>query len=234
MDDSLKTLKVWNASFGRVVGLGDQGVDAVGAFENVVSDIQGISGDFVSLLALHVCAMASCPLSQNLWVQVDFLPRMSSLLHTITSPRKLVSRVATLRLSHIVLMNISYDESRPPKALMKDRINYVTLQATLREELPKYFVLFEKGLGALVLELARWQRNLFQEINKRWVTFWMGIAKDGGVDGSGASSSDFAETMRMWWERFEEVQQALTNFNIVPVAKVLSPPSHHQGSVTSD
>lgn len=59
VDASLKRLKGWNSGFGTVVGLGTEGVEAVGAFGKVVTGIQERSADFVRkftiLHFLHQC-----------------------------------------------------------------------------------------------------------------------------------------------------------------------------------
>lgn len=53
LEASFRRLKAWNAAFGRVLGLGDEGLEAVGAFGKVVTGMQQLSAEFVSAHGLE-------------------------------------------------------------------------------------------------------------------------------------------------------------------------------------
>ncbi|KIO16166.1 hypothetical protein M407DRAFT_193283 [Tulasnella calospora MUT 4182] len=208
LETVLKRLKNWNAGFGRVTGLGEAGVEAVGAFGKVVQGLQVLSYEF------------------NKTVQTVYLPQLSLLLRTLSSPRILLAHIHTLRHSHVALLNTPY-KTRPPSSLVEASNDYRALRDTLQEELPTFIRLFEKGLAVLLLEFAEWQMRLWREVKERWTSFWIALALEGEGDENVAGiGSNAAETIKIWKERFCEVEEILVGFRTLkPPAKSSSRPS---------
>ncbi|KAG8927188.1 hypothetical protein FRC02_008415 [Tulasnella sp. 418] len=201
-----KKLKAWNACFGNVVGLGEHGVEAVGAFGKVVSGLQTLWTDLDNTL------------------QTVLLPQLSKLIGSLSSPQILLAHMHTLYHSHVTLLNTPYNKSRPPNTLLEASQDFLALRATLREELPLFFFMFEKGLGLILVEFSRWQGRLYREVKDRWMQFWVALAiDDGDANPEGVISgigSGAAETVGIWRERFEEVEEILMSFKTMkrPVA----------------
>ncbi|KAG8880308.1 hypothetical protein FRB97_000921 [Tulasnella sp. 331] len=196
---SLKKLKGWNNAFGEVVGLGEQGVEAVGAFGKVVSGLLTLEKEL------------------DVMINSTLLQQLSSLLKTLSSPRILLTHMHTLRHSHVTLLNTPYHKSRPPSALIEASNDYLALQATLREELPAYIQLFEKGLGVILLEFSKWQKGYWRELRDRWISFWVALAAEGEGNEAGAIAgigSGAEETVKIWWERFEELDGIINGLEI--------------------
>ncbi|KAG8901584.1 hypothetical protein FRC00_006146 [Tulasnella sp. 408] len=206
LETVLKRLKNWNAGFGRVTGLGEAGVEAVGAFGKVVQGLQLLSYEF------------------NKTVQTVYLPQLSLLLRTLSSPRILLAHMHTLRHSHVALLNTPY-KTRPPSSLVEASNDYRALRDTLQEELPTFMRLFEKGLAVLLLEFAEWQMRLWREVKERWTSFWIALAIEGEGDENVAGiGSNAAETIKIWKERFCEVEEVLVGF------RTLTRPPKSQGT----
>ncbi|KAG9009841.1 hypothetical protein FRB94_013543 [Tulasnella sp. JGI-2019a] len=226
---SLKKLKAWNTAFGEVVGLGEQGVEAVGAFGKVVSGLLSLEKELDAMIS------------------GTLLQQLSNLLKTLSSPRILLTHMHTLRHSHVTLLNTPYNKSRPPSALLEASNDYLALQATLREELSAYIQLFEKGLGVVLLEFSKWQKGYWRELRDRWISFWVALAAEGEGNESGAIAgigSGAQETVKIWWERFGELEEIINSLGITaargahrhlrPVEEVPSPLYRMEnGSATS-
>ena len=123
----------------------------------------------------------------------------------------------TLRHSHVTLMNLPYNKSRPHSSLIEASNDYTALRATLRDELPVYIALFEKGVASCIMDLSNWQEILWQEVTKRWIIFWTALASEGEgeVESIAALSAGADETKKVWMERFEVVESAMTQLQIL-------------------
>ncbi|KZS87128.1 Dbl homology domain-containing protein [Sistotremastrum niveocremeum HHB9708] len=126
-------------------------------------------------------------------------------------------------------------KSRPPATLLAASQNYVALNGALGGELPEYVALLERGMGAILGEWRRVQAEFFKDVRGRWGELWLalgvggtaplppsfdGVVADDTSAGNGEgdskrmshSSADIRancaeETVRVWWERFEEVER---------------------------
>ncbi|KAG8990976.1 hypothetical protein FRB90_001524 [Tulasnella sp. 427] len=131
----------------------------------------------------------------------------------------------TLRHSHIALLNTPY-KTRPPSTLVEASNDYRALRDTLQEELPTFIRLFEKGLAVLLLEFAEWQMRLWREVKERWTSFWIALAIEGEGDENVAGiGSNADETIKIWKERFGEVEEVLQGFR-----SLTRPPRNSGGS----
>lgn len=157
-------------------------------------------------------------------MQTVYLPQLSLLLRTLSSPRILLAHMHTLRHSHVALLNTPY-KTRPPSTLVEASNDYRALRDTLQEELPTFIRLFEKGLAVLLLEFAEWQMRLWREVKERWTSFWIALAIEGEGDENVAGiGSNAAETVKIWKERFCEVEEILVGF------RTLNRPPRNHGS----
>ncbi|KIO22630.1 hypothetical protein M407DRAFT_216184 [Tulasnella calospora MUT 4182] len=197
LDTAMERLRNWNAAFGRVTGLELTGIEAVGAFAKVVQGLQVLSYEF------------------NKTVQTVYLPQLSLLLHTISSPRILLAHTHTLHQSHVALLNIPY-KALQPSSLVEASNDYRVLRGTLQEQLPTFVRLFEKGLAALVLEFAEWQMRLWREVKELWTSFWIILATGGEGDLDVAETlHDKAGIVKFWKERYSKVEAILVGFRTV-------------------
>ncbi|KAG8946060.1 hypothetical protein FRC03_001507 [Tulasnella sp. 419] len=197
-----KRLKAWATCFERVIGLNEYPLDAVTAFDKVVSGLQ------------------------TLWVELDntlltvLLPQLSKLITSLSSPQTLLAHLHTLYHSHIILLDTPQNKLRSANAILEASQDFLTLIAILRRELPSFFLMFENGLGLILVEFSRWQSRLYQEAKDRWMQFWIALNVADGESKPEEAIYDLKvgaeKTIEIWRDRFSEVEELLMSFKIMP------------------
>ncbi|KAF8588839.1 hypothetical protein K439DRAFT_1334343 [Ramaria rubella] len=181
--DTLAHLERWSTTFGRVIGLGQpHGSEALDLFTSIVST--QITPIFLSL---------------DTAIQSTLLPKLARLLTTTAQPLLLLEHMHALRPQHLALLDAPISKARPAPALLDASQSYLALDAQLRAELPRYLLLLERGLTACLCQLADWQARFWREVRAQWVELWDAL----GVEGDMAAGA--VDTVRVWWERWEEV-----------------------------
>ncbi|KAI0669533.1 hypothetical protein C8Q78DRAFT_1070654 [Trametes maxima] len=186
------SLDGWAKSFGRVIWMGsDVRSEAFDAFLNLISD---------ELLPV-------CDNSKEL-LEEKVLPNFTQFLHIIDPPLRLLEAMQTLEPLHFGLLNLNISKSRPPPQLLEASQSYVALRAQLFAELPDYLRLLERGIGLCVTRFAQVQYSFYSGMRARWADLWDALKVDEEAN-AGAM-----ETMRVWWERYRDVEIAVMGLNI--------------------
>ncbi|PBK99840.1 Dbl homology domain-containing protein [Armillaria gallica] len=187
-------LRLFSLSFASVIGLNREvQSDSFGAFMTLITNV---------LLPL------TTTLSQRL--TTNLMDPLTDLLNTLTNPLHLLNTLQNTLLplhTHLIHMPLS-QKNRPPPDLIKASNEYLALRAKLAEELPKYVNMAEKVLSGCVIRLARVQEAYWLDAGLAWRDLWDMLS----VEGEDLQTGD---TIRVWWERWEEVDAVLARFRIV-------------------
>ena len=199
----MKQLQRWTVGFGHVLGLTDtQSSDAFDAFLCVIRD-----------KLIPICD------ELNEIIKSQLLQELSKLRDASAAPERLLEAMKTLEPYHYGLLNVNVSKSRPSPQLLEASQSYVALRAQLYAELPKFNVLLEKGILCCITRFAGWQSEFYNEVRDRWGELWDALKVEGEMQG------EAAETLRVWWSRWAEVEACINSLNIVkPLEK-----SHRHG-----
>ncbi|KAI8971021.1 hypothetical protein BD414DRAFT_229297 [Trametes punicea] len=186
-------LDEWAKSFGRVIWMGsDTRSEAFDAFLELISD-----------KLLPVCDEAKASLADKVH------PDLSSFLHSTHAPLRLLEAMRTLEPLHYGLLNLNISKSRPPPQLLEASQSYVALRAQLFADLPQYLKLLDRGVAICILRFATLQESFYARMRETWAELWDALKVDEEAN-QGA-----AETLRVWWGRFADVEIAIQGLNIV-------------------
>ncbi|PIL33688.1 hypothetical protein GSI_04312 [Ganoderma sinense ZZ0214-1] len=190
----ISALNEWAQTFGRVIWMDpeDERSEAFDAF-------------------LEVIGKSLLPLCEELKqvIKGDLLHTVTSLSDTMVAPVRLLEAMHTLEPLHYGLLNLNVAKSRPPPQLLEASQSYVALRAQLFAELPTYLELLDRGMAACITKLAVFQRYFYTGLRNRWGDLWDALKVDEEAN-QGAE-----ETLRVWWDRFAEVQDHFSGLNIV-------------------
>ncbi|KIJ51253.1 hypothetical protein M422DRAFT_776540 [Sphaerobolus stellatus SS14] len=195
--DMISHMERWSVNFGRVIGLGQpHGSEALDLFTEI------IAGQITPL-----------------WVALDsaihatLLQKFARLLATTKQPLLLLEHLHALRPQHHQLLDLPISKNRPPNSLVEASQSYLALEVQLRDELPRYIGLLERGFTSCVGQFADWQSRFFREARARWVELWDALGVEGDM------SAGAAGTITVWWERWEEIDALASRLSIVKVRR---------------
>src|SRR6185437_17076887 len=100
------------------------------------------------------------------------------------------------------LLNIPYSKSRPPPSLVNASQAYLALASAVREEVPVFLVLLEKGVGRVIVAWAKAQEEYWRNVRDVWLSLWNAL----GMFDVNPETFGAEECIRIWWERFEEIE----------------------------
>ena len=191
--DFISQLERWSATFGRVIGLGQSshGSEALDLFIDIVTS--QISPIWISL---------------DTAIQTTLLPKLARLLATTAQPLLLLEHMHALRPQHIQLLEAPVSKTRPPNSLVEASQSYLALEAQLRTELPKYIQILERGFTVCLGQFTEWQARFWKEIRAQWVELWDALSIEGDM------TAGAADTVKVWWERWEEIDAAAGRLGI--------------------
>ncbi|KAH9846508.1 hypothetical protein C2E23DRAFT_743988 [Lenzites betulinus] len=194
--ESVRALTValdeWAQGFGRVIWMAsDVRSEAFDAFLGLISNE-----------LIPVCDMAKESIDE------DVLPELDEFKQTADPPLRLLEAMHTLEPLHYGLLNLNIAKSRPPPQLLEASQSYVALRAQLFADLPQYLKLLDKGIALNILRFARVQGQFYADMRARWADLWDALKVDEEAN-VGA-----VETLRVWWERYREVEVAIHDLNI--------------------
>ncbi|KAF8515335.1 hypothetical protein BU17DRAFT_51746 [Hysterangium stoloniferum] len=190
--DTITQLERWSITFGRVIGLGQShGSEALDLFTEIVAS--QITPTWVSL---------------DLAIQGTLMPQLTRLHSTTRKPLLLLDHMHALRLQHLQLLDMPISKGRPPNSLVEASQAYLALDVQLRAELPRYIEILEMGFTVCLKQFADWQARFWREVRAHWVELWDALGVDGDM------SAGAPETLRVWWERWEEIDAAAAALGI--------------------
>jgi len=193
--DGVGHLGHWATGFGRVIGLGPHhGSESLTAFGDVVEE------QILSLWADLDVALHSV-----------LVPQLCAMVATASGPHILLAHLRDLRPNHDALVHTPYAKTKPTPAQLEMEAEYGAISAQLRAEMPRYLELMERGLALAVRRFAMWQATFWGEVAMRWAALWEAL----GVEGEGDANTGAAETVRVWWERWEEVERMVGELALV-------------------
>ncbi|PCH35656.1 hypothetical protein WOLCODRAFT_133926 [Wolfiporia cocos MD-104 SS10] len=188
----MEHLSSWSKSFGQVIGVAEADSEAFDAFLQVVTtDLFAICEEYDQQIEDH------------------YLTELTKLVDSTLAPLRLLEAMKTLEPLHFGLLNLNQSKSRPPPQLVEASQSYVALRAQLASELPRYLALLHRGITLCVVQFATWQAKLFEHLRDRWLVLWDALKVEGEMN-AGA-----AETLRVWWGRFADVEENVFGLNIV-------------------
>lgn len=186
-------LRKWTVSFGQVIGVSaDQHSEAFDTFLVVVQD-----------RLLPMCERLEKMIHDQLFVQLGRLTDSTS------APERLLEAMRTLEPMHYGLLNVNVSKSRPPPQLLEASKSYVALRAQLFTELPQYLQLLHRGIVACVIQFTAWQSEFWHGVREKWSELWDALKVEGELQGAAM------ETLKLWWDRFGQVDASVADLNIV-------------------
>lgn len=186
-------LRKWTVSFGQVIGVsGEVQSEAFDAFLTVIQ-----------YHILPVCEKLDGVIHDQLFAQLGRLTDSAS------APERLLEAMRTLEPLHYGLLNLNLSKSRPPPQLLEASQSYVALRAQLFAELPKYLELLHRGIVSAIMQFAAWQAELWEAVRDKWAELWNALKVEGEMQG------EAAETLKVWWSRFANVEASVAGLNIV-------------------
>ena len=202
MKHLMASLYVWANAFGQVIGISpDSASEAFDAFRMVLrAQIIPVCEDLGKV------------------VRDRLLPQLSLLVDSMHDPLKLLEAMHTLEPLHYGLLNLDVSKSRPPASLLEASQSYVALRGQLFVELPQYLAMLHKGITASVIQLSTWQTAFYKDTHAHWGELWDALRVE-----EDSSISSAPETVRIWWERFSVMEDALSELGILKRLRVPVP-----------
>ena len=216
MQTSLVALRQWGITFGAVLGLTpspsslnpDLLPDSPSgqAIDTADPEVRSEAYDAFTLL------LSSLPLlceEFDEWRRDAFNNMLSEFKAMLEPPKKLLQAMHTLAPLHTALLHVAPSKARrPAQALLTASQSYLALRSALAAELPCLLSHLNRASGLVVRILAEKQANFYCIIEEQWAELWDALR----VDGEGCSGAE--ETLRVWWERWSEVE-GLSSLKIV-------------------
>ncbi|KAH8110448.1 hypothetical protein DFH11DRAFT_1803816 [Phellopilus nigrolimitatus] len=197
-------LRAWAVDFGKTIGINDeQPSEAFNAFLDVID-------------------MRLMPLCQELdeVVAKELLPELAGLLDTSKAPTRLLTAMRSLEPLHYSLLNLNYSRHRPPPTMLEASQNYLALRGQLASDLPKYLELLDKGIVMCIRQFARRQTDFWSSVRDQWGTLWDCLRMEG------ETNAGCEETLKLWWNRYSEVDDAISKLTLLKRDK--PPLKHHR------
>ncbi|EIN06441.1 Dbl domain-containing protein, partial [Punctularia strigosozonata HHB-11173 SS5] len=208
---SLAGLRQWALGFARVIGLADDAESESEAFDAFLAVV---GGRLVPLGATFDGVLRR-----------ELLVDAARLVDATRNPLRLLDALHTLEPLHYGLLNMTIGpKSRPPPALLEASQSYVALREQLLQELPDYTALLHRGIVSVVLKFAHWQAEFWGDVHIKWGELWDALR----IEDEANNGAD--ETIRVWWNRFAEVEGDVNMLNIVNPQKLHEDPRltyHH-------
>ncbi len=115
----------------------------------------------------------------------------------------------SLEAPHFSLLNLHYSKSRPPPALIEASQNYLALRSQLNSELPAYLKLFDAGVVRCIRLFARRQTEFWVTVRDQWAKLWNCLRMEG------ETNAGCEETLRLWWNRYSEVDERVGKLSLL-------------------
>ncbi|KAI6145479.1 hypothetical protein BKA82DRAFT_995591 [Pisolithus tinctorius] len=218
MEVSLFALRQWGIAFGAVLGLTpspsalnpDLIPDSPSGQAIDTSDPEVRSEAYDAFTSLLSSLPPLCDVFDER-LRERFIPVLCELKAMLEPPKKLLSAMHALTPLHAALLHTPFSPSkgrRPAQALLTASQSYLALRSALAAELPLLLSALKRATALAVRILADEQANLYVMIADRWAELWDALR----VDGERCGGSE--ETLRVWWERWSEVEERLPKLKI--------------------
>lgn len=211
MRHALVALWQWGITFGAVLGLTPSPsvlLDATTSADE--PDIEGRSEAYDAFTLLLASLPGLCAdLEQEL--QKLFIPLLCNLKAMIEPPTKLLNAMRSLEPLHVALLHTPFSPTKSRRhapALLTASQSYLALRSALSAELPVLLKAMNKATGLAVRIIAEQQAAFYASVGERWAELWDALR----VDGERCGAAE--ETLRVWWERWGDVEARLSVMRI--------------------
>ncbi|KAF8557908.1 hypothetical protein OG21DRAFT_1456688 [Imleria badia] len=238
MRHALVALWQWGMTFGAVLGL-TPSPSALDASKSVEPDAEGRSEAYDAFTLLLASLPGLCAdLEQEL--QKSFIPLLCNLKAMMEPPTKLLHAMHSLEPLHAALLHAPFPPSKRRSAptLLTASQSYLALRSALSAELPILLRAMNKATGLAVRIIAQQQSVFYASVGERWAELWDALR----VEGERCGGAE--ETLRVWWERWGEVEVRLSVMKrdgpreVVgrerPTRRSTAPPSALQGATSPE
>ncbi|KAF8131885.1 hypothetical protein EV363DRAFT_1398292 [Boletus edulis] len=207
MRHALVALWQWGITFGAVLGLTPSPsvtLDGSRSVDDLDGEGRSEAYDAFTLLLASLPGLCT-DLEQEL--QKSFIPLLSNLKTMMEPPTKLLHAMHSLEPLHVALLHTPYSPSksrRPAPALLTASQSYLALRSALSAELPILLRAMNKATGLAVRIVAERQAAFYSSVGERWAELWDALK----VEGERCGAAE--ETLRVWWERWGDVEVRLS------------------------
>lgn len=218
MQVTLFALRQWGITFGAVLGLTpspsalnpDLMPDSPSGQAIDTSDPEVRSEAYDAFTGLLSSLPPLCDTFDER-LRESFIPVLCELKAMLEPPKKLLSAMHALTPLHNALLHAPFSPSkgrRPAQALLTASQSYLALRSALAAELPLLLSAMNRATSLAIRILADEQANLYAMIADQWAELWDALR----VEGERCGGSE--ETLRVWWERWSEVEERLPKLKI--------------------
>ena len=203
---ALVALWQWGITFGAVLGLTPSASLLEPSKSADEADAEGRSEAYDAFTLLLASLPGLCAdLEQEL--QKSFIPLLVNLKAMMEPPTKLINAMHSLEPLHVALLHTPFSPSKSRRhapTLLTASQSYLALRSALSAELPILLRGMNKATGLAVRIIAEQQSGFYTSVGERWAELWDALR----VEGERCGGAD--ETLRVWWERFGEVEARLS------------------------
>ncbi|KAG8220518.1 hypothetical protein J3R82DRAFT_3221 [Butyriboletus roseoflavus] len=210
MRHALVALWQWGITFGAVLGLtpSPSVLEASNSVDEL--DAEGRSEAYDAFTVLLAGLPSLCAdLEQEL--QKSFIPLLCNLKAMMEPPTKLLNAMHSLEPLHVTLLHTPFSPTksrRPAPTLLTASQSYLALRSALSAEMPILLRAMNKATGLAVRIIAERQGAFYASIGERWAELWDALR----VEGERCGGSE--ETLRVWWERWGDVDAQLSTMRV--------------------
>lgn len=207
MRQALVALWQWGMTFGAVLGLTPSPsvlLDRSKSADELDAEGRSEAYDAFTLLLASLPGLCA-DLEQEL--QKSFIPLLCNLKTMMEPPTKLLHAMHSLEPLHVALLHTPFSQTksrRPPPTLLTASQSYLALRSALSAELPILLRAMNKATGLAVRIIAKQQSAFYTSVGERWAELWDALR----VEGERCSGAE--ETLRVWWDRWAEVEVRLS------------------------
>lgn len=206
MRHALVALWQWGVTFGAVLGLTPSPSVLDTAKSSDEPDAEGRSEAYDAFTLLLASLPGLCAdLEQEL--QKSFIPLLCNLKAMMEPPTKLLNAMHSLEPLHTALLHAPFPPSKSRRSaptLLTASQSYLALRSALSAELPILLRAMNKATGLAVRIIAQQQSVFYASVGERWAELWDALR----VEGERCGGAE--ETLRVWWERWGEVEVRLS------------------------
>ena len=211
MRHALVALWQWGITFGAVLGLSPSPsvLEASNSVDELDAEGRSEAYDAFTLLLAGLPGLCA-DLEQEL--QKSFIPLLCNLKAMMEPPTKLLHAMHSLEPLHVALLHTPFSPSksrRPAPTLLTASQSYLALRSALSAEMPILLRAMNKATGLAVCIIAERQAAFYTSVGERWAELWDALR----VEGERCGGAD--ETLRVWWERWGEVEARLSMMRVV-------------------
>ena len=205
--DLAKDVKDWATSVGQTIILLHQWAQHFGKVIGLTNETPSEAFDaFLDLINFRLG-----PLTEALddLTSKMFLPQLGKLLESARMPTRVLNAMHQYEPSHSALLNFNFSKSRPSQTMLEASQNYLALRGQLVAELPIYLSHLDRGIVTFIKHLTLRQTEFWSCMRDHWSALWDCLRMEG------ETNAGCEETLRLWWSRYSEMEEAVSKLQIL-------------------